>query len=187
MRAEKKTSLTKAGYYRRARLLKEFIYNKQFGMCANCGFVFDSIGTSCLHHINCDITKNTKDNLIILCGSCHTKLHWDLIDHKNRAWKNSSVMNKFGISWAILMQEKKLRGIDINELHKWEEIKDKPGARYLGLGIGKFYKSKILNNTGFTGVEIASYLGVTRQCVNGLIRNNSPRIQKAVKEMRALH
>ncbi len=52
-----------------ARKINEY-FNKQT-ICQQCG------STNCLdvHHKDYDYTNNEPDNLILLCRSCHTKLH----------------------------------------------------------------------------------------------------------------
>jgi len=43
--------------------------------CAQCGYnKYPDV--LCVHHIDCDRTHNTLDNLVILCPTCHVEIHF---------------------------------------------------------------------------------------------------------------
>ena len=46
-----------------------------------------------VHHKDSDPTNNVANNLMTLCGSCHTRWHWQ---HGKRPWKRQSVCRVCG-------------------------------------------------------------------------------------------
>ena len=48
-------------------------------ICEICGEIKERMAT---HHIDKDHTNNTPENLMVLCPSCHSKLHWKQGDIK---------------------------------------------------------------------------------------------------------
>ncbi len=64
--ASRKESVTTSGAYKRATLLKG-------STCQNCGST-KNVG---VHHKDRDIHNNSEENLLTLCASCHTKMHWE--------------------------------------------------------------------------------------------------------------
>jgi len=60
-----KESVTLSGAYKRAAKLKA-------GVCQECGCT-NLVG---IHHKDRNPLNNSSENLVTLCASCHTKLHW---------------------------------------------------------------------------------------------------------------
>ena len=58
-------SVTLSGAYKRATKLKA-------GACEECG----STSLVGIHHKDRNPSNNSSENLVTLCASCHTKLHW---------------------------------------------------------------------------------------------------------------
>lgn len=78
------------------KVCREQIFNKYFGICAECGKPGEEV-----HHIepltplnidNADITLG-EDNLILLCKECHFKKHKDINNFINLKSNRKSVKN----------------------------------------------------------------------------------------------
>jgi hypothetical protein len=169
-------------YYNEAHKLKLKVYEMQSGICSICNkkVLFKK---SHLHHKDGDIKNNCIGNLTILHNSCHTKLHCKGKKYKRR--NNTKIEKKLGITYEYLKSNNiPTTSNYLNEICKWEEIKDKLGAKYLGCGVGRIYQSRVIKQTGFTGKEIADYAGFTSQYVNQLLNENNPKLWEIVGEMR---
>ena len=53
-------------------------------ICQECGTT-KNVG---VHHLNGDPADNSDGNLMTLCGSCHTRWHWN---HGKKPWKQRSI------------------------------------------------------------------------------------------------
>ena len=62
--------------------------------CVICGKKYDDPDDFQIHHVNGDRSKTTTDNLVLLCLSCHKKVHTHarakLKDHKVKTTKSGS-------------------------------------------------------------------------------------------------
>lgn len=56
--------------------IREYIYNKYDGCCADCGILIGRSGH--IHHENSNTEENYQDinNLVLLCISCHLRRHF---------------------------------------------------------------------------------------------------------------
>lgn len=61
-----KDSPTESAYHKRAEKHKK-------ESCERCGITTNLA----VHHCDLDPTNNNPSNLMTLCGSCHTKWHWE--------------------------------------------------------------------------------------------------------------
>lgn len=75
--------------YNRWKKIKDKIINRDGNKCTKCG----KTEKLCVHHIDMSgdqlhqsTANNKEDNLITLCPSCHTSLHWK--ETKNKGFMN---------------------------------------------------------------------------------------------------
>ena len=167
--------LSRTYYYDMAHEMLPLLIEKQKSKCEKCGGKIDINNRRkyVIHHINTDITNNNINNLVLLCASCHIKLHREL---KPLMVINSKIRREYGHSMKELASYGLTR---LDKIRVWEEIAKTPGAVYKGLGFGVIKKHRYLIEYGHTLQEFADYFGVSRQRVEQLMKKGSPRIKEA--------
>lgn len=178
MKANQYTRKERAHYHYLAQAYLSELINIYKASCGRCKKELDINNRQKynIHHIDGEISHNDISNLILLCVSCHRKTHWDQGDQPrtyDRVVKKRLGYNRHELKDAGIRYDKKLM--------PWEEIKDMPGAKYKGLGLGIVKTSRFFIEYGHPCTEFAKYLGISRQRVAQLANRNSPRLMEIKK------
>ena len=98
-----KESVTLSGAYSRATKLKD-------GACVECG----SAKLVGIHHKDRNPWNNSSENLVTLCASCHTKLHW----------KEGKMLWKQRASCKVCGKPAKGHGLCLKHHQRWKKYGD---------------------------------------------------------------
>lgn len=110
--ASRKESVSLSGAYKRATKLKGLV-------CQECGAT-TLLG---IHHKDKNPRNNSKENLLTLCASCHTKLHWS---EGKKPWKPPGTCTICGASGKIK------RGMCQKHYQRWQKYGDPLLTKRLG-------------------------------------------------------
>jgi hypothetical protein len=174
-------SLTEAGFYQRAQSMVFELRERQSDKCNRCEKPLDVSNRRKynIHHVDENISNNSIENLVLLCVPCHRKIHWD-----NGSQPRDRVGGRIKKYLGHTVQELRAAGMgDYKKLRPWDEIKDIPGAKYRGLGLGFVSVHSCFVKHGYTMQEFADFLGISRNRVAQLMAKNSPRILDAKARM----
>ena len=101
---EEKSKTTKGKRVAPSTAQEQRVIDKCNRKCVVCGKKYDEdTGDFQTHHVNGDRSKTTVSNLVLLCHSCHKKIHSDansdLKDYKNTIEEHPSkdVQSPFGL------------------------------------------------------------------------------------------
>jgi len=98
-----KSSRTTISAAQRTRLLQEVS-----GICPFCGL--ELIGSLEIHHIDRNASNTVDDNLIAVCGSCHTQLTRQLIPDSEVFWRKRALQN------GVHPARKEKLGMNVSEI-----------------------------------------------------------------------
>ena len=98
-----KESVTLSGAYKRATQFKA-------GACQECG----STNLVGIHHKDRNPLNNSNENLVTLCSSCHTKLHWK---EGKKPWKERQ-------SCKVCGKPAKGHGLCLMHYQRWKKYGD---------------------------------------------------------------
>jgi len=99
----RKESVTLSGAYKRATQFKG-------GDCQECGSTI-LVG---IHHKDRNPLNNSNENLVTLCASCHTKLHWK---EGKKPWKKR-------LSCKVCGKPAKGHGLCLMHYQRWKKYGD---------------------------------------------------------------
>lgn len=67
--------------------------------CQMCNKDISKSNMSCIHHKDENKTNNVMENMISLCKSCHSKLHYSLEKYQYNPKQLKDIWNKHGIQY----------------------------------------------------------------------------------------